>query len=94
MKVLPQITTSTTQVSRSLSGVKFLRITVGAANVDVCLNHSLSEQAEGDFMTLTASSVYRFTASKGSLFYVILAKSTDASTLDIVCGNDTIEKES
>jgi len=95
MRVLPQISVSTTMDKRLLYGVKFLRVTVGSTAVLFSFNYDVSEAPKHDFITLSASGVYRFNAPKGKLIYTVFFKtSSGTSTLDVIAGDTEMIKES
>jgi len=95
VRVLPQISVSTTETKRLIYGCKHLRVTVGTTDVLFTFNYDISEHAKHDWITLTANGVYRFNAPKGKLIYTIFCKTASGtSTLDVVATDTEIVKES
>ena len=85
MRVLPQISVTTTPKTSERLGKKYLLATAGSTAVLIAFSYRISESKETDFYTIPANQERKFTAPKGKKIWFIFCKvASGTSTLDLV----------
>ena len=92
MRVLPQISVTTTPKTSERLGKKYLLATAGATAVLIAFSYRISESKETDFYTIPANQERKFTAPKGKKIWFIFCKvASGTSTLDLVASEMDID---
>ena len=93
MRVLPQISVTTTEGKTEKLGYKTVLLKAGTTDVLVAFSHRLMESPDGDFYNLTASEERKFIAPKGKkIWYVFHKTASGSSTLDVTAYDGDIDK--
>ena len=85
MRVLNQISVTTTKKTSERLGKKYVLATAGATAVLIAFSYKIRESRETDFFTIPANQERKFTAPKGKKIWFIFCKTASGtSTLDVV----------
>lgn len=91
MRVLPQISVTTTETCYSLVGSKIVIVKTGSYSVYVHISHRQNAK-DGDYYEIPANTTYKFTSEKGKLFWSIYCYNASGSgTLNVAETNDDLE---
>lgn len=92
MRVLPQISVTTTPKTSERLGKKYLLATAGSTAVLIAFSYRISESKETDFFTIPANQERKFTAPKGKkIWYIFCKVASGTSTLDLVASEMDID---
>lgn len=92
MKVLPQISVTTTETRYDITGKKILVCKAGTTAVNVGFSLIKGSMRSTDMVQIPIGTTYKFTAPKGHLFYQIFVNcDSGTSTLDVAASDINIE---
>lgn len=84
------IDVSTKAAKTELNGRPFIKITVGAVDVQVLLSKSTVAIEDSKYMTLSATQTYYLKSNKGGFSYLLSKTANGTSTLTIIASDDEI----
>lgn len=85
MRVLKQISVTTTEKTSERLGKKYILATAGSTAVLIAFSYKIRESKETDFFTIPANQERKFTAPKGKkIWYIFCKVASGTSTLDLV----------
>lgn len=93
MRVLNQISVTTTQKASDRIGKKHVLATIGTTAVLIAFSYRLMERPETDFRSFGANEVWKFTAPKGKkIWYMFCKTASGTSTLDLTASDMDFDK--
>ena len=92
MRVVPQISVTTTEKRSEQLGRKRLLATAGSTAVLIAFSFRLAESKETDYYSIPANCTYKFEAPKGKkIWYVFCKTASGTSTLDLASTEMDVE---